>query len=136
MERAGYLMIKEAAAVYNVSRGKLHRLVKQGRVRTASDPLDERATLMYIEDLDHLFEFSEERAGEMKYSSWVGSRIEGTGRLTQELADRMDELRKRISRGKRSSVDSVDVIREEREKRSRHLDRVIFGKGLDESRRA
>ena len=133
MERTGYLMIKEAAALYNVSRGKLHRLVKQGRVRTASDPRDERATLLHIEDLDHLFEFSEEAAREMKYNSWVGSRIEGTGRLTQELADQMDELRKRISGGKRSPVDSVDVIREEREKRSRHLDRVVFGKDLDES---
>ncbi len=131
MERTGYLMIKEAAALYNVSRGKLHRLVKQGRVRTASDPRDERATLLHIEDLDHLFEFSEEAAQEMKYHK-VGSRIEGTGRLTQELADQMDELRKRISGGKRLSVDSVDVIREEREERSRHLDRVIFGKDLDE----
>ena len=45
----------------------------------------------------------------------------------------MDELRKRISGGKLSAVDSVDVIREEREKRSRHLDRVIFGKDPDES---
>ena len=132
MERTGYLMIKEAAALYNVSRGKLHRLVKQGRVRTASDPRDERATLLHIEDLDHLFEFSEEAAQEMKYNK-VGSRIEGTGRLTRELADQMDELRKRISGGKRSPVDSVDVIREEREKRSRHLDRVIFGKDFDES---
>ncbi len=125
-------MIKEAAALYNVSRGKLHRLVKQGRVRTASDPRDERATLLHIEDLAHLFEFSEEAAREMEYGSWVG-RIEGTGRLTQELADQMDELRKRISGGKRSPVASVDVIREEREKRSRHLDRVIFGKDFDES---
>ena len=133
MERTGYLMIKEAAALYNVSRGKLHRLVKQGRVRTASDPRDERATLLRTEDLDHLFEFSEEPARKMKYDSWVGSKIEGTGRLTQELADQMDGLRKRISGGKRSSVDSVDVIREEREKRSQHLDRVIFGKDFDES---
>ncbi len=125
-------MIKEAAVRYNVSRGKLHRLVKQGRVQTASDPRDERATLLRIEDLDHLFEFSE-TAREMKYDSWVGSRIKGTGRLTHELADQMDELRKRVSGGKRSSVDSVDVIREEREKRSRHLDRVISGKDLDES---
>ncbi len=126
-------MIKEAAALYNVSRGKLHRLVKQGRVQTASDPRDERATLLRIEDLDHLFEFSEERAREMKYDSRAGTRIEGTGRLTQELADQMDALRKRISGGKRSAVDSVDVIREEREKRSRHLDRVIFGTDSDES---
>ena len=133
MERTGYLMIKEAAAVYNVSRGKLHRLVKQGRVRTASDPRDERATLLHIEDLDHLFEFSEEAAREMKYNTWAGSSIEGAGRLTQELADQMDDLRKRISGGKRSAVDSVDVIREERGKRSRHLDRVIFGKDFDAS---
>ncbi len=132
MELTLYLIINESAALYNVSRGKLHRLVKQGRVRTASDPRDERATLLRIEDLDHLFEFSEEATREMKYNSWVGSRIEGTGRLTQELADQMDELRKRISGGKRSSVDSVAVIRDEREKRSRHLDRVIFGKDLDE----
>ncbi len=126
-------MIKEAATLYNVSRGKLHRLVKQGRVQTASDPRDERATLLRIEDLDHLFEFSEERAREMKYNSRAGTRTEGTGRLTQELADQMDALRKRISGGKRSAVDSVDVIREEREKRSRHLDSVVFGTDSDES---
>ena len=132
MERRGYLIIKEAAVRYNTSRGKLHRLVKQGKVRTAKDPRDERATLLQTEDLDKVFEFPRKRAEEMTYNTRQPARIVATG-LTQELADQMDALRMRISGGKRSSVDSTDVIREEREKRSRHLDRVIRGEYSDDT---
>ena len=132
MERRGYLIIKEAAVRYNTSRGKLHRLVKQGKVRTAKDPLDERATLLRTDDLDDVFEFPQKGAEEMTYNTRQPARIVATG-LTRELADQMDALRMRISGGKRSLVDSTDIIREEREKRSRHLDRVIRGEYSDDT---
>ena len=133
MERRGYLIIKEAAVRYNTSRGKLHRLVKQRRVRTATDPRDERATLLRIEDLDNVFEFPGEQVEAMNTNTRLGVRIIGTGRLTEEAADRMDAIRKRISGGKRLAFDSTEIIREEREKRSRHLDKVIFGDRFDDS---
>ncbi len=133
MERRGYLIIKEAAVRYNTSRGKLHRLVKQGKVRTAKDPRDERATLLRTDDLDEFFEFPKDLSDEVKMAkTWVPSRIEGTGRITREAADQMDALRMRISGGKRSSVDSVDVIREEREKRSKHIMRVVYGEDSED----
>ena len=132
MERRGYLIIKEAAVRYNTSRGKLHRLVKQGRVRTAKDPRDERATLLRTDDLDNVFEFPQKGAEEMTYNTRQPARILATG-LTRELADQMDALRMRISGGKRSSVDSTDIIRQEREKRSRHLDLVIRGEYSDDT---
>ena len=132
MERRGYLIIKEAAVRYDTSRGKLHRLVKQGRVRTAKDPRDERATLLRTDDLDNVFEFPRKRAEDMTYNTRQPDRIVATG-LTRELSDQLDALRMRISRGKRSSVDSTDVIREEREKRSRHIDRVIRGDYSDDT---
>ena len=55
-----------------------------------------------------------------------------TGRLTAEMRDKMDDLRWRISKGRKSSSDSVEIIREEREKRSRQVYRAAFGKELDE----
>ena len=36
-KRPGYLMIKEAAARYDVSRAKLHRLIGLGRLHTVKD---------------------------------------------------------------------------------------------------
>lgn len=132
MERHGYLIIKEAAVRYNTSRGKLHRLVKQGKVRTAKDPLDERATLLRTDDLDKVFEFPQKGAEEMTYNTRQPTSIVATG-LTRELADQMDALRMRINGGKRSPVDSTDIIREERDKRSRHLDRVISGEYSDDT---
>ena len=131
MERRGYLIIKEAAVRYNTSRGKLHRLVKQGRVRTAKDPRDERATLLRTDDLDSVFEFPQTGAEEMTYNTRQPAKIVATG-LTRELSDQMDALRMRISGGKRLAQDSTEIIREEREKRSEHIMRVVFGEDSED----
>ena len=135
MERRGYLIIKEAAVRYDTSRGKLHRLVKQGKIRTAKDPLDERATLLRTDDLDTVFEFPQKGAEEMSYNTRQPARIVATG-LTRELVDQMDALRMSINGGRRLSQDSTEIIREEREKRSRHLDRVIRGEYSDDEETA
>jgi hypothetical protein len=131
VERPGYLIIKEAAVRYNTSRGKLHRLVKQGKVRTAKDPRDERATLLRTDDLDNVFEFPQKGVEEMSYNTRQPARIVATG-LTLELVDQMDALRMSINGGRRLSQDSTEIIREEREKRSRHIMRVVFGEDFED----
>ena len=50
-----YLSIKEASVAYRVSRTKIHRLVKSGAVRSASNPRDDRIKLVSVEDLDDRF---------------------------------------------------------------------------------
>ena len=131
-KRPGYLMIKEAAARYSVSRAKLHRLIGLGRLRTVKDPRDERVKLLRTEELDEVFRFGREEASPMEYRT-VATREELVpGRLTAELRAKMDELRWRISKGRKLPTDSVDIIREEREKRTRQVYRAAFGKELDE----
>ena len=119
MERHGYMMIKEVAAKYNVSRAKLHRLVRLGKLQTAKDPRDERITLLREDEVDALFRFPEGEATHMVDRGEVG---ESYGRVTAELAARMDEVRARIARGGSLSRDSVDIIREERERRISAID--------------
>ena len=53
--RPGFLTIKEAAVRYQVSRAKLHRLVRAGRVHSEKDPRDERATLLRTEEPGGVF---------------------------------------------------------------------------------
>ena len=125
-------MIKEAAARYNVSRAKLHRLIGLGRLRTAKDPRDERVTLLRTEELEELFRFGREEASPMEYRTATTHEEHVPGRLTAGLMARMDDLRWRISKGRKSASDSVDIIREEREKRSRQVYRAAFGKELNE----
>lgn len=100
------MTIKEAAATYQVSRAKLHRLIRLGRLPTEKDPRDERATLLKAVDLESLFRFSGEEAVED-----IRAR---TGLLTAELRARIDALRVRLAAGE----DSVDIIRAARERRS------------------
>ena len=130
-KRPGYLMIKEAAARYDVSRAKLHRLIGLGRLHTVKDPRDERVTLLRTEELEQVFSFGPEEASPMEHRT-AAHEERVTGRLTAELIAKMDDLRWRISKGRKSSSDSVDIIREEREKRSRQVYRAAFGKELDE----
>lgn len=145
MGRPGYMNVKEAAQHYGVSRAKLHRLIRQGRLRTARDPRDERVTLLRAEDLEVLFTFHQEGV-----SSGIGQSEEGPatqpparrpGQITQELMDRLDALRKRIAAemGGIQDRDSVEIIREERELRSKQLYEAAFGKpeqeGSGDSRR-
>ena len=124
------MMIKEAATVYRVSRAKLHRLVQTGRLRTSKDPRDERVTLLRTEDVDALFRFPQDEASEMVYTTGIGDSAESCGRVTAELAARMDAVRVRVARDGRVSGDSVDIIREERDRRAREIDGPEVGDGV------
>jgi hypothetical protein len=127
-QRSGrHLNIKEAAATYQVSRAKLHRLINQGRLRTAKDPRDDRATLLQVEELESLFSLPRDgvREGENMTSEYDGLE---PGRLTAEWCAKMDEMRNRITaRYGKPTTNSVDVIREMREERDRGLIRLAFG---------
>ena len=123
MKRPGFMYIREAAVRYSVGRGKLHRLIQQGRLETYKDPADERVTLLRIDDLDEMFRFPVEEGGQMLYRT--DSEKRRPGYLTPELCARMDAVRTRISerlKG-RKLPDSADLIRREREKRTRQIDR-------------
>ena len=124
--RPGYLKIKEAAVRYQVSRAKLHRLIRGGRVHAERDPRDERATLLKIEDLDALFRFPIEEVEPMSYETDNIDETKATGRLTAELRARIDGLRTRIEREGEIGFDSAAIIREERDRRSRELYRTAF----------
>ncbi|MCI0438165.1 MAG: helix-turn-helix domain-containing protein [Chloroflexi bacterium] len=124
MERSEYINVKQAAERYGVSRAKLHRLIKKGRLRASRDPRDERATLLRIEDLDEIFVPSDLTKGSDGMVSDLGSDKHIAPGLTPELCEKMDELRLRISRGGKLSSDSAELIRRERAKRTRQLQRA------------
>lgn len=128
------MMMKDAAAQYSVSRAKLHRLVRLGRLRTTKDPLDERVTLLRIEDVEALFKFPQQEADDVVYrtaATGTGNNAESYGKVTADLAARMDAVRTRVAEGGRLSGDSVDIIREERDRRVLEVD----GAGVDDDRR-
>ena len=133
--RPGYLTIKEAAVRYEVSRAKLHRLVRAGRVETEKDPRDERATLLRLEDLEEIFRFPLDEPGTTGAKTTTGAPMDADrysrGRLTAEGRARIDAVRARVARGGRVVEDSVEIIREARTDRSRSLYGGTFG--LDDS---
>ena len=116
MKRDGFMMIKEAAATYSVSRAKIHRLISRGRLTAVDDPRDERVKLLRKEELDALFELYGKEANEMRYDT-----AEAVGRITPEVAARMDAVRERIAASGARLPDSTRIIREERDKRSGRL---------------
>ena len=120
-------MIKEAAVQYNVSRAKLHRLVQLGRLRATKDPRDERVTLLRSEDVAALFKFPQQEADDMVYRSEADDNTESYGKVTAELAARMDDVRIRVAQDGRLSGDSVDIIREERDRRASEIDGAGVG---------
>ncbi len=115
-----YKTIREAAVEYRVSRSKVHRLVKKGVVRTTRDPRDQRATMVDMDDLSKVF-------GERDDSTMIRYDATDTGRLTVERMAEMDTIRERIAAEYGVASDSTEIIREEREKRSRYLDEVSRG---------
>ena len=127
MKRPGYMMIKEAAVQYNVSRAKLHRLVQLGRLRATKDPLDERVTLLRSEDVEALFKFPQQEGYDVVYRTRSDENGESDGKMTAELAARMDAVRIRVAKGGRMGGDSVDIIREERDRRAREIDGAGVG---------
>ena len=127
MKRPGYMMIKEAAVHYGVSRAKLHRLIQLGRLQTTKDPRDERATLLRTEDVEAIFRFPAGEIEEMVYKTEVANWEEPTGRITKDWCDRVDALRMRISRGQRLPQNITEIIRAEREKRGGEIYQAVFG---------
>jgi hypothetical protein len=122
------MYIKEAAARYEVSRAKLHRLVKLGRLQTFKDPRDERATLLRVQDLETLFRFPQEEVEDMGFRTGATADERSAGRLTPELCARMDAMRERISKG-RTFPDSAEIIRKERDKRTLQIEQAAHGVG-------
>ena len=119
------MTIKEAAVQYQVSRAKLHRLIRSGRVQTVKDPRDERATLLKTAELQSLFRFPLEATmdteNDTSTSYAMRSDDHSAGRLTTEWRARIDALRMRVSAGGSRAEDSVDIIREGRERRTTEL---------------
>ena len=108
-----YLSIKEAAVAYRVSRTKIHRLVKSGDVRSSSDPRDDRITLVNVDDLDS--RFHGETVMDMNSAATL------VGVATADKLSRMNAIR---AGGASAGVgsDTTELLREERETRSRELD--------------
>ena len=81
----GFLTINEAAVQYEVSRAKVHRLIRAGQLHTREDPRDRRVTLLSQDELDTLFDISEDMArDDMTYET-----TNATGRLTAEMRERV-----------------------------------------------
>jgi excisionase family DNA binding protein len=120
----GFLSIKEAAVQYDVSRAKVHRLIRAGQLRARKDPRDRRVTLLLQDELDRLFDIPEDTTrDDMNYET-----TETTGRLTSETRARVDALRGRMAaRGSARVVDSAAIIRAERERRSVELGDAVIG---------
>lgn len=120
----GFMMIKEAVAEYGVSRAKIHRLIRRGRLTAMEDPRDERVKLLRKEDLEALFELGAEERSQMRYDT-----EQATGRITPEGAAKMDAVRERIAASGVRLPDSTRIIREERDRRSRYLYEAATGIG-------
>ena len=107
-----YLSIKEASVAYEVSRTKIHRLVKSGAVRSSRDPRDDRITLVRVDDLDSRFR------GDTVMDTYSAAY---TGVATADRLNRMNAIRASGSVAGTGS-DSTDILRAQREARSRELD--------------
>ena len=110
--------IKEAATRYEVSRAKLHRMIRTGRLEAVDDPRDERATLLRADDLEALFRFPVEADLTSEHSA------RATGVVTAEARARVDAIRVRIAARGRLADDSVEIIREGRERRNAEVYRA------------
>ena len=113
VDASKYGSIKEAAVAYQVSRTKIHRLVKSGVVRATKDPRDERVTLVNFDDLDT--RFLGENAMEMMSMANI------IGIATVEKLNTMTAIRER-SAAHGLCGDSTEILRRERDTRSRELD--------------
>ena len=112
---AGYLNIRDAALKYEVSRSKLHRLLRSGQLHAQADPRDGRATLLSSAELETLFSIPRET--DVNTDADTAATVNGatgSGYLTPEARARIDALRLRATGGTRLSVDSADIVREAR----------------------
>ena len=120
--RQNYVNIREASVRYEISRAKLHRMIRMGRLAPIKDSRDERATLLRIEDLEHIFRFPRETVVDAQQRSVAAaSVIPAHGVLTSQKRARIDALRYRIAGVGRRFDDSVDLVREQRGQRSVEL---------------
>ena len=139
-DKKRHLNIKEASALYNVSRSKLHNLISQGHLHTEPDPRDGRARLISSKELEELFgltEPMEESDATEDYNATggyttgdytTGDHTSGgdtmyksaytTGRLTSSARGHLDALRRRVAMSGKKATDSVEMIRELRAERS------------------
>ena len=123
-----YLSIKEAAVAYRVSRTKIHRLVKSGAVHSASDPRDDRITLVSVDDLDSRF------SGEIVMDTDSAATLVGIA--TADRMNRMDAIRAGgVAAG--GGRDTTEILREARAARSGELSARSLGtaNALDEDGR-
>ena len=109
-ENKKQLNIREASALYNVSRAKLSNLISLGHLHTEPDPRDGRARLISSQELEDLFGLTED---ESMYKS-----ASTTGRLTASARGRLDALRRRVAMTGKKATDSVEIVREMRAERS------------------
>jgi hypothetical protein len=109
-----YLNIRDAALKYEVSRSKLHRLVRSGQLCVQTDPRDGRASLLNSAELEAFFSTSE---GADSNES-AGTFQANNGYLTAEARARIDALRIRATGGQRLSENSADFIQVARDSRS------------------
>ena len=125
----GFLSIKEAAVQYDVSRAKVHRLIRAGQLRARKDPRDRRVTLLLQDELDRLFDIAEHTTrDDMNYETTGIVTTKTTGRLTSGMRARVDALRGRMAaRGTARAFDSTAIIRAERERRSVELGGAVVG---------
>ena len=123
-----YLSIKEASVAYRVSRTKIHRLVKSGAVHSASDPRDDRITLVSVDDLDSRF------SGETVMD--IDSAATLVGIATADRMNRMSAIRAGgVAAG--GGSDTTEILREARAARSGELSARSLGtaNALDEDGR-
>jgi hypothetical protein len=117
---AEYLNIRDAALKYEVSRSKLHRMVRSGRLHVQTDPRDGRATLLSSAELEALFSIPGETDVNTDSDTFAAAKSQAQkGYLTTEARARIDALRFRATGGKRLSVDSADIVRQSRDARTR-----------------
>jgi hypothetical protein len=108
---AGYLNIRDAALKYEVSRSKLHRMVRSGQLHAQADPRDGRATLLSSAELETLFSIQRKTGVNAEADSPADAKsAAGSGYLTPEARVRIDALRLRATGGMRLSIDSSDMV--------------------------
>ena len=126
--RHGYMSVNEAAVFYGVSRAKLHRLIRFGRLTTEKDPRDHRVTLLISNELEAIFQFPANNILDTKkLPSDLADSENISGILTPTLRAEIDSLRKRLLDRVKQSVGNVIVGREAENARGLHLYETVFG---------
>ena len=117
--KAEYLNIRDAAFKYEVSRSKLHRLVRSGQLRVQTDPHDGRASLLNTAELETFFSPPEGAVSHKGDGSLESVTHQANiGYLSAEARARIDALRVRANEGRQLIVSSEDIIKKARASRT------------------